>query len=246
MIRRILVLVSLIGLFVMLWPVVITAARAEEPSRLGAAYVERSVEELQAANVVTAVIVTYRGLDTLGEVTVLFAAAAVVGFVMATGSPHRDRSVGIRDKSADPTNPQQPSELLQTASSVLVPLLMLFGAFVFVHGHLTPGGGFQGGVVLAAALVLRILSYPASGADHGVLGRIESTSGFVYVLLGALGIVLGRGFLDPTFLPTGTIGQLFSAGAIPLIYTVIGLKVGTELTGVVTNLQHSRTQEVSE
>jgi multicomponent Na+:H+ antiporter subunit B len=173
-------------------------------------------------------------------VTVLFAAAAAVGFVMT----RTDRTGAVRDIPItgdmvavnETTALREPSEILQTACTVLTPLLILFGAYIFVHGHLTPGGGFQGGVVLAGALVLQILSYTGGKPGHGVLSIVESGAGIVYVLLGVAGLILGRGFLDPTFLPLGTLGQLFSAGAIPLIYTVIGLKVGTELTGVVASL----------
>lgn len=99
-------------------------------------YAERTAADLGAANIVTAIVVTYRGLDTLGEVTVLFLAATIVGLVLARDS-HAER------------RPRAPvGELLTTGTRFLVPLILLLGAYVFVNGHLTPGGGFQGGAIV--------------------------------------------------------------------------------------------------
>jgi len=62
-------------------------------------------------------------------------------------------------------------------------------------------------------------------------------SGTLYVLAGIAGLILAGGFLDNRFLPIGNFGQILSAGAIPLIYTFIGLKVGTELTGILSSMK---------
>jgi multicomponent Na+:H+ antiporter subunit B len=187
-------------------------------------YVEKGPSELGAANIVTSVVVTYRGLDTLGEVTILFAAAAVVGLLI-----HLNKSDnGFRNDG---------SELLKTASNLLFPLILLFGVYVFMNGHLTPGGGFQGGAIIASAVVLTVLAYPNRKIGHTVLSFIESVSGLVYVALGAAGAVLAlNGFLDNRILPLGEYGTLISGGLIPVIYSVIGLKVGSELSSVVLTL----------
>jgi multicomponent Na+:H+ antiporter subunit B len=190
-------------------------------------YAEHTAEDIGAANIVTAIIVTYRGLDTLGEVTVLFLTAAIVGLVLGWGRqqqqmPHRD---------------QPPSgELLATGSRLLVPLILLLGVYIFVNGHLTPGGGFQGGAILASAILLMLLTNPLRRFSHGLISRIESGSGFAYVAIGVLGIFIAGGFLDNRILPTGTLGELFSAGSIPLIYTLIGLKVGAEFSSMLVKL----------
>lgn len=190
-------------------------------------YAERSASDLGAQNIVTAIIVTYRGLDTLGEVTVLFLTAAIVGLVLkqnrqqGTGQPERLLPSG---------------ELLQTGSRLLLPLILLFGVYIFVNGHLTPGGGFQGGVILASAILLLLLTDPLRRFSHGLLARIESVAGFAYVIVGVLGLVYAGGFLDNRILPLGSFGTLFSAGAIPLIYSLIGLKVGAEFSSMLANL----------
>lgn len=194
-------------------------------------YVLNGPNELGAANIVTSVVVTYRGLDTLGEVTILFAAAAVVGLLI-----HLNKNENKLRKEG--------SELLKTGSALLYPLILLFGTYVFMNGHLTPGGGFQGGAIIASGLVLTVLASPNKKIGHGVLSFIESISGITYVALGALGLVMATGgFLDNRILPLGNYGTLLSAGLIPIIYTVIGLKVGSELSSVVITLNGETVEE---
>lgn len=193
-------------------------------------YAERTAADLGAANIVTAIIVTYRGLDTLGEVTVLFLAAAIVGLVLAEGAHGRPR---IRPPVG---------ELLTTGTRFLVPLILLLGVYVFVNGHLTPGGGFQGGAIIASAVLLMLLADPLRHFSHDLISAIESLAGIFYIAIGLAGLFLAGGFLDNRILPLGRLGELFSAGAIPLIYTLIGLKVGAEFSSILASL--SETEEL--
>ena len=200
----------------------------ESLNRSALYYAENTAAETGAQNIVAAIIVTYRGLDTLGEVTVLFLTAAIIGLVLSN----------LRAPRCGPTSGVLPAgELLNTGARLLVPLIALFGAYVFVNGHLTPGGGFQGGVVIASAVVLLLMANSEMHMKHGLLNMIEALSGATYVAIGLLGMWLAAGFLDPRFLPSGEFGALFSAGAIPLIYSLIGMKVGSELTGVMESLR---------
>lgn len=192
-------------------------------------YAANTAQEVGAQNIVTAIIVTYRGLDTLGEVTVLFLTAAIVALVLG---------YGLRTSKAG--KPQPPSgELLHIGSQLLVPLILLFGAYVFINGHLTPGGGFQGGAIVASAVLLMLLTDPLRRFSHKLISRIESTSGLLYVLIGVFGVALAGGFLDNRILPLGTFGELFSAGAIPVIYSLIGLKVGAEFSSMMVSLSET-------
>ena len=194
-------------------------------------YAEHTAGDLGAANIVTAIIVTYRGLDTLGEVTVLFLAATIVGLVLSLGAQS-----GRSNTALVPVG-----ELLTTGSRYLAPLILLLGVYVFVNGHLTPGGGFQGGAIIASGTLLLLLADPLKHFSHGLIAAIESVAGVFYVVIGLLGLALAGGFLDNRFLPTGTLGALFSAGAIPLIYSLIGLKVGAEVSSMLASL--SETEE---
>jgi multicomponent Na+:H+ antiporter subunit B len=113
----------------------------------------------------------------------------------------------------------------------------MFGAYIFLNGHLSPGGGFQGGAVVASGILLSLLVFPRFSLNHALMNWLEPLAGASYVIVGILGLVLAAGFLDNRFLPLGQYGALLSAGAIPIIYTFIGLKVGTELSGILENLK---------
>ena len=193
-------------------------------------YAENTASETGAQNIVAAIIVTYRGLDTLGEVTVLFLTAAIVGLVLAQSrAPKKVAGHGILP----------PGELLTTGARILVPMILLFGAYVFINGHLTPGGGFQGGAVLASGAILLLLADPGRRFSHGLISSVESSSGVTYVIIGVIGAVLAGGFLDNRILPLGEFGSLLSAGAIPLIYTLIGLKVGAEFSSMLQSFEET-------
>lgn len=207
-------------------------------------YAERTAPDLGAANLVTAIVISYRGLDTLGEVTVLFLAAAIVGLVLA-GSGSRSGSRPRADPGAEPGAkdrsgaPVPVGELLTTGSHLLTPMILLLGVYVFANGHLTPGGGFQGGAILASATLLLLLAEPLKRLSHRLIAGLEALSGLLFVGIALLGLVLGGGFLDNRILPLGTLGNLFSAGAIPLISALIGLKVGAEFSSILVSLSEA-------
>ena len=192
-------------------------------------YAANGPEEVGSANLVTAVVVTYRGLDTLGEVTILFLSAAIVGFFLKIeNTDNKNRKL------------KYTSEILNTASQVLVPIMILFGVYVFINGHLSPGGGFQGGAIIASGLVLMFIAQPKKEMGHKVINIVESISGVSFVLLGVAGVLLAAGFLDNRVLSLGKFGTLFSAGVIPIIYIFVGLKVGSELTGIALSLKENQ------
>jgi multicomponent Na+:H+ antiporter subunit B len=212
----------------MILPLITQIAPFESLSKVSDKYVSEGPEELGAQNLVTSVVVTYRGLDTLGEVTVLFIVTAGVGFFLRKSSEKKNEE-----------KKREASEILGSGADVLLPLIFLFGAYIFIHGHLTPGGGFQGGVVVASGILLLMLSNVSLKLNHMILHFVESLSGASYVIIGVLGLILAGGFLDNRFLPLGEFGRLFSAGAIPIIYSLIGLKVGSELTGILENMRRA-------
>jgi len=197
-------------------------------TEIGDYYVENAREDTGATNVVTSVVVGYRAFDTLGEVTVLFIAALGLGAVLTTAGKKSGRS-GV-----------EPASLILSAGSIfLFPLILLFGAYIFTHGHLTPGGGFQGGAIIASAFLLVYLSSPGKRISERGSSITESVSGLVFVVIGLLGLTAGTHYFLANFLPKGALNTLFSAGIIPIIYCAIGLKVGSELAGVVDNLMEA-------
>ncbi len=231
MIKRILILVVLAFFLFLFMSRIAGIDTPEQLTGVGAGYVDRSIEELNSPNVVTAVVVTYRGIDTLGEVSVLFLAAAAIALLLRTSA--KENSGGEKEK-------RKASEILVTGANLLVPVIMLFGIYIFLNGHLSPGGGFQGGAVVASAVLLLFLAYPGFRLRHGILTVLESLSGTAYVVIAVLGLILASGFLDSRMMALGETGRIISAGTIPLIYTIIGLKVGTELAGIIENLGGER------
>jgi len=227
MIKRVTILLSLLLLGAVFLQMVASYAPRTALNPISEHYVTAGPDELGAANIVTAVLVTYRGLDTLGEVAVLFISAAGVGLLLR-------RRV---DETEDDPNRQASSELVRTAVQFLLPLIFVLGIYVFINGHLTPGGGFQGGAVLASGIMLLLLADPDTRLNHGIVRLLESFSGFGYVVVGVLGLVFAGGFLDNRFLALGTFGELLSAGAMPIIYILVGLKVGTELSTVLERMK---------
>ncbi len=229
MMKRLLIIISLVIIALGFFPLVMWISDTTPLTPLAAYYVEHGAEQLGSANLVTSVVVSYRGLDTLGEVLVLFTATTGVTALLASHG-HKKKNPG--DAVATDER-RKGSELLGTGAAFLFPILVLFGAYIFINGHLSPGGGFQGGVVLASAFLLLLFSDCSVELNHALLKYAEAFSGAAYVAVGLLGLWLASGFLDPRFLPNGQFGQLFSAGAIPVIYILIGIKVGSELTSII-------------
>jgi multicomponent Na+:H+ antiporter subunit B len=227
MVKKGFILLIVLGFCLMISSLLINFHGSTNLNNLAEHYVENGAAEVGAANLVTAVVVTYRGFDTLGEVTILFLAAAIAGFFLKVRNRDNGREGMLR----------KTSEILVTASTLLVPTIFMLGVYIFMNGHLTPGGGFQGGAVIATGMVLIVMAKPDFKFNHKLISFIESISGVGFVIIGILGILLATGFLDNHILPMGKFGTILSAGAVPVIYVLIGLKVGSELTNILDSLK---------
>jgi multicomponent Na+:H+ antiporter subunit B len=128
--------------------------------------------------------------------------------------------------------------ILKTGGDLLFPLLLVVGLYIILHGHLTPGGGFQGGVILAAAFFVPLLARPGSGMDHGIITLIEGLAGTIFIGIGLMALFQGKEFLQP-LLSHGEFATLMSAGTLPLLYMAVGMKVGAELAGLLAHLSET-------
>ena len=110
----------------------------------------------------------------------------------------------------------------------LFPFIMLFGFYLILHGHLSPGGGFQGGVVIGTAIILLVLSYGIEETEKKFHSKylhvIEILAILFFFFLGFLGMFFGHSFLK-NILPLGQPGQIASGGLILLFNLTIGIKV---------------------
>jgi len=218
------VVLLMVAVAVGLFPLFLSFNGGNQISDLGQHYVQNGVEETGAQNIVASIVVTYRGLDTLGEVTILFLVASIISFFLSIAKDDRMENRTLKSVT----------EVLTTSSQALVPIIITVGAYILVNGHLTPGGGFQGGAVIATGILLIFLANPKHQLNHTIIHWVESVSGMAFVAIGVLGVLMmdQGGFLSNKILSLGTPGELFSAGAIPLINVFLGLKVGTELSNV--------------
>jgi len=190
-------------------------------------YLEKSPNELNVPNSVTSIVVNFRGFDTLGEVTVLFLAVTVLGSILYRKRKHGEEKTVLFGSS----------KIMQSGARLLFAPIILLGAYVFIHGHLSPGGGFQGGVIIATGFLLMLMAYEDYKVSHNVLMWTESLAGVTFAGIGIAGLVFGAHyeFLE-NFLSVGgahTLNDLFTGGVIPIVYIAVGFKVAAELTGVV-------------
>lgn len=181
-------------------------------------------------NAVMSVTLDQRGFDTLGEEFVLLAAATGTVLLLRrlTAEAHEERPHDY--------GPEDVFEAVRLIGAVLLPVTLLVGGYLVLHGALSPGGGFQGGTVLATGLYLAYLA-----ADHRTLERLrvpglfdslEGVGALGYVAIGAVGLVGGAGFLANS-LPLGSWNSLASAGTVPLLNVTIGVEVGAAFVLVV-------------
>jgi multisubunit Na+/H+ antiporter MnhB subunit len=125
------------------------------------------------------------------------------------------------------------SLIVKKTTQLIAGMIFMYGIYVIVHGHLTPGGGFAGGVIIAGSLILVTLVY---GGDFLKLIReeagstiIESLATIMVVLIAVSGFLLGSKIFFNNFLPKGTVGQLVSAGVLPLYNIFIGTEVAASI-----------------
>jgi multicomponent Na+:H+ antiporter subunit B len=186
-------------------------------ARLGVILTKAPVPERQATNAVTAIVFDYRGLDTLGEEFILFAAVTGVALLL------REAREGM---------PEPPDEIRSDAVRAvgisLAAAIFVLAIWVIAHGAVTPGGGFQGGVVAAAAFLLLWLAgslrayrtvTPTPAVDF-----VEGLGAGAFVVTGLLALVLGQPFLH-NLLPYGLAGKLSSGGSIPIVNWATALAV---------------------
>lgn len=123
--------------------------------------------------------------------------------------------------------------IVQTAADVFLPLALVYGFYVILHGHISPGGGFQGGVIVAAAVILLYLGYgygvTAKAIKPEFIRKNEAVAAVCYVILALLGIFFGANFCRNVFWNNGEVGSFISAGTISFMNYAVGYKV---LTGV--------------
>ena len=160
-------------------------------------YIQDSMQEVGIPNIVTSVLASYRGFDTFGEVVVIFTAGIGV-LAMLEVRPHpKDRIAEI-----DSTNISMHERhlVLRIVSKILIPFILLFALYVQFHGDFGPGGGFQAGVIFAAAIILYALLFGLNTArrviNQSVVRLLSATGVLIYGSVGVVSLLNGGNFLD--------------------------------------------------
>ncbi|MEG1875280.1 MAG: hydrogen gas-evolving membrane-bound hydrogenase subunit E [Angelakisella sp.] len=188
-------------------------------------YIEQGMAETGAVNLVTGMILDYRAFDTFGESAVLFIAFCSVTMLLAgSGTKSPGLTVAPHDKSI----------VLRATATLLIPIIILFGVYVILNGHLSPGGGFSGGAIIGSALILYSSAF-GYNRIHAFLpfrtaSAISCTALLVYAASKGYSFFTGANHL-PSFITPGQIGHIFSAGFIPLLNICVGLTVTITMYG---------------
>jgi multicomponent Na+:H+ antiporter subunit B len=194
------------------------------------------LDERHVANAVTGVTFDLRGFDTLGEELILFVAALGATVLLRAQRTHRatERAAAAEERRGPDT-----PDALRALGAVLVGPVLLLGVYVVAHGALTPGGGFQGGVILAGALLLVYAAGQVAAVQRvrpvAMVEVADAIGAASYMLVAVAGLVFGVAAMD-NVLPNGTTGSLLSGGIVPVLSVAVGVEVTAAVTLILSEL----------
>ncbi len=199
-------------------------------NEVSARYIEKGLVETGAVNIVAGMILDYRAFDTLGESTVLFIAASAVLILLRIdrnkdGSPVMEL---IAEESDDRHYEPRTDRILQGAAKVLVPIIFLFGIYIILNGHLSPGGGFSGGAIISAGLILYLDAFGFEKAGRFFTYKTFSWVSFIslsfYALAKTYSFYMGANGME-SGIPLGIPGAILSSGLIMPLNIAVGMVV---------------------
>lgn len=191
-------------------------------------YLEKGLAETGAVNTVAGIILDYRAFDTFGESVVLFLAATSVIALMRRRSG-RERALGGQNQAVgEPGGEPKHDIILEQVSRLLVPFILMFGIYVVLNGHLSPGGGFSGGTVMGAGLILYANAFGYRRIHRFFHFRtftaVSSSALMVYAFSKGYSFFMGANHLE-SGIPLGSPGHILSAGLILPLDICVGLVV---------------------
>ena len=186
-------------------------------------YLEKGLEETGAVNAVTGMILDYRAFDTFGESCVLFIAAACV-LVLLRDDKTDTTAKAIKDERFEPVS----DTILQASAKILFPAIMIFGIYILVNGHLSPGGGFSGGAIMGAGLILHVNAFGYKRTQKFFNERtykiITVAALSFYCIAKSYSFFTGANHI-PSGIPLGNAGNIISSGLILPLNICVGLVV---------------------
>lgn len=126
--------------------------------------------------------------------------------------------------------------IVKKTTQLIAGLIFLYGIYVIIHGHLTPGGGFAGGVIIAGAFILQILAFGSEFLklmkEEAGTTMFENMAMIVVLCLAVSGLLTGAHIFFLNWIPKGTLGQLVSAGILPLYNIFVGIEVAASIVTI--------------
>lgn len=209
-----------------------TFGQADNPvnNEVAARYIEKGLQETGAVNIVTGMILDYRAFDTLGESHVLFVATCTVLILLRVDKKSQRDVFETDDRKYEPKN----DVILQTTARILVPPIFIFGIYIILAGHLGPGGGFSGGAVIGAGLILYLNAFGFAKTEKFFTAKTYRRMSFCalacYSVAKSYSFYTGANGIE-SVIPLGTPGAILSSGLILLLNICVGIVVaGTMYT----------------
>ena len=187
-------------------------------------YIEQGLQETGATNIVSGMILTYRAFDTFGETNVLFIATCCVMILLMLDDAILKQQEVTNDRRYEPKN----DVILQKIAFFLCPVIFIFGIYVILNGQLSPGGGFSGGAILGAGMILYLSAYGFKKTqrffNEHVYTVAKITALCMYGLIGTYFYITGANGIE-NHIPLGIPGHILSGGIILPIDICVGLEV---------------------
>ncbi len=197
-------------------------------------YVEQGLAETGAVNMVTGMILDYRAFDTFGESSVLFLAISCVMMLLLKDQNNTTAADTLQLQRERETEREISDPILKKVVSVVFPCILLFGIYVVLNGHLSPGGGFSGGAVMGAGLILYSAAYGMDAVSRfftlKTFRTLTTTALLCYALSKAYSFFTGANDL-PSGIPLGIPGAILSSGLILVLNICVGLIVACTMYG---------------
>ena len=193
-------------------------SHAPENNEVARRYIEKGLQETGAVNIVAGMILDYRAFDTFGESCVLFVASCCVLMLLKT------KKTEDSDAHFEPGH----SAILQPAARILIPIITIFGIYVILNGHISPGGGFSGGAIIGTGFILYLTAFGSEKAGKFLSEKfiriITVCALSFYCFAKSYSFYTGANHLESVITP-GTPGAILSAGLIVYLNICVGIVV---------------------
>jgi len=205
-------------------------------------YITEAYSASHVPNLVSAILADYRNFDTMFETTVVFTAGTAIFLILRLPLGPLARRRNSKHPQAE-RHPLPRDPILEMACRILFPPTHLFGLYVLTHGHYSPGGGFQAGVILGASFILLAIGFDLRAIlarfPEGLFKPLAALGVLLYVGLGVLCLLLGGNFLDYEalrVLAPGISSAMIRSHGILIVECGVTLTVGSVIFGIYANL----------